>query len=156
MKQGDKVYLLQRGQWFEYTFIATYPQYAGSQWEDTVQVKNGLGPFTCKASELITKEAYDKMIYEARREELHQEHYHLIELWGNGPEKPSRASRRRLVVKCAHELGCSASGLGRTLAMLGRYGLIKYDKEPGAEVGTESSSGECERASGLPDGSEGL
>lgn len=128
MKPGDLCYLNQRGSWYEYTFIATYAQYAGSQWEDTVQIKNGLGPFTCKASELLNKEAYDALVLGLRREELRVEHARLIELWGNGPEKPTVASRRRLVGICAARMGASASGLGRTLAMLGRHGLIKYDK----------------------------
>lgn len=102
------------------------------EFQDTAKVEYFASgePLICRQSELLTEEQYQNVLKQRRIDQLPKIHARLIALWGNGPEKPTEAARRRFVASLASKLGCSASGLGRTLAMLGRYGLIKYDNEP--------------------------
>lgn len=112
MKPGDTVYLNQRGSWFEYTFINAF------EWQDAVQIKNGLGGMTCKASELISKEAYDKMVHEKRREELRVELGWLLNAWEDGLHTSKDIAKKT---------GESARSIGQKIALAKRWGLIKSD-----------------------------
>jgi hypothetical protein len=83
---------------------------------------------TCRLSQLITKEAYDKIVHDKRRKEIQREHACLIARWGYGPEKPSKTAWKRLTAQIAREINKKPAGLGRTIGMLARWGLIKDER----------------------------
>lgn len=144
MTIGDTVYLKWRGYWTEFTLQHLH------DWQSTCTITNGNGEHTCKLSELLTKEAYDRMVYNERREELRQLYHALIEAYGSGPEKPGERYRTKHTKAVAAKLGREARSVGNEIARAKKWGLIKDDKEPSAKSGAESSGSECERPSGLP------
>lgn len=149
MTIGDTVYLKWRGHWTQFTLQRLH------DWQSTATVVNGNGEHTCKLCELISEEAFNKIVLENHREELRKEHAQLIGLWGNGPEKPTKAARRRLVASLAKQLNRPTNGVGVTLSMLKRYGLLN-DKQPSNPDSLESSGSAGERAPELPADSKGV
>jgi|SRR5688572_14898991 len=149
MNINDTVYLQWRGQWTEFTLKRLH------DWQNTCTVVNGNGEHTCKVSELIGKERYDEMVRDAHKADLRTLHSGLIERWGNGPEKPTKAAWKRLVSTIAKELGRTPSGLGTTIAMLVRWGVINDNRtsRTNSDSGGQSPS---ERASELPADSGGV
>lgn len=108
-----------RSQWEQFTLVSKH------EWNQTATIENGVGQVVCRQSELINEEQYTALKKEEEREYLRKLHQRLIELWGSGPAKPSRAAYRRRVVICAEQIGKTPSGVGRTIAALKRWGIIK-------------------------------
>lgn len=120
MNPKDIVYLKHaNGSWFQYEFIKAF------DWNDAVQITNGVGVMTCKASELITKEAYDKMVYDKRKAELEQELAQVIKLYGAGPELQTTYGRTKHTRHIAKALSATPASVGQKIACAKRWGLIK-------------------------------
>lgn len=107
-----------RGQWEQFYLVSKH------EWNQTATIENGVGEVICRQSELINQEQYDVIKADEMREYLRKLHHRLIEVWGSGPAKTTQAAHRRHVVYCAQQTGKTASGVGRTIGALKRWGIL--------------------------------